>query len=74
MVSQSSILPTHAADIRNTRDDLHQMFMDWDETIKQWQAEEATAPSEEATHLIKQTHRFLAVRYTQAQQWGRGQK
>lgn len=58
--------------IRDTRDDLHHKFMDWDETIKQWQAEEATAPSEEATHLIKQTYRFLAVRYTQTQQWGRG--
>lgn len=58
--------------IRDTRDDLHQRFMDWDETIKQWQAEEATAPSDEATLLIKQTYRFLAVRYTQTQKWGRG--
>ena len=56
--------------IRDTRDDLHRMFMDWDETIERWQAEEATAPSDEATLLIKQTYRFLAVRFTQTQKWG----
>ncbi|MEE9597841.1 MAG: hypothetical protein V3V96_13785 [Acidiferrobacterales bacterium] len=56
--------------IRDTRDDLHHRFMDWDETIKQWQAEEATAPSDEATLLIKQTYHFLAVRFTKTQKWG----
>ncbi len=56
--------------IRDTRDDLHHRLMDWDETIEQWQAEEATAPSDEATLLIKQTYRFLAVRFIQTQKWG----
>ncbi len=56
--------------IRITRDDLHHRFMDWDETIKQWQADEATAPSVEAALLIKQTYHFLAVRFTQTQKWG----
>lgn len=58
--------------IRDARNDLHLRFMDWDETITQWQAEGATACSSEVELLIKQTYRFLAVKYTQTQKWHRG--
>ena len=61
----------HVQHIRDARDDLHHRFMDWDETITQWQAEGATERSDELELLIKNTYRFLAVNFTQTQKWNR---
>ncbi len=57
--------------IRDARDDLHHRFMDWDETIEQWQAEAAMERSDEVELLIKQTYRFLAMKFTRTQKWCR---
>lgn len=54
--------------VRESRDDLHQSLMYWDDVLEPWQsiAVEKGPPLEA---LLKQTYHFLAKRFSQASQW-----
>ncbi|MFB9355051.1 hypothetical protein [Sneathiella chinensis] len=57
--------------VRNTRDELHQRFMIWDDMIKGWKnliAEENPLVEKQ----LKATYRFLAQNYMQGQVWRLG--
>ncbi len=59
----------HVGLIRDTRDDLHRRFMDWDDVIELWQSEAGTEPSHDTKQLIKQTYRLLAQKFPLTQEW-----
>ncbi len=59
----------HVRHIRDTRDDLHRRFMDWDDIVDPWQTEEGAERSDEVELLIRQTYRLLAQKFPQTQDW-----
>ncbi len=60
---------TYVAHVREARDDLHRRFMDWDEIIEPWKAEEACERGEYAEQLVKQTYKFLAQKFPKTEEW-----
>jgi uncharacterized coiled-coil DUF342 family protein len=56
--------------IRETRDDLHNRFREWDDLIVKWEELEVVR-SPEAEALIKETYRFAAYHFPQNQSWRR---
>jgi hypothetical protein len=60
---------TYVEHIREARDDLHRRFMDWDEILEPWEAEEANERNDEVEQLIKKTYRLLAQTFPQNQDW-----
>jgi hypothetical protein len=60
----------HISHIRDARDDLHRRFMDWDDVIDPWQAEECRERSTAVEQMVKESYRLLAQRFTETQAWG----
>lgn len=63
---------THVGLIRETRDDLHNQFMIWQELLDVWNENPNLSCDEasDALHrVIKKTYQFLAQNFTQAQSW-----
>lgn len=60
----------HIQHIRDARDDLHRRFMDWDDVIDPWQAEECRERSTAVEQMVKESYRLLAQRFASSQAWG----
>ena len=56
--------------IRDARDDLHRRFMDWDDVIEPWKAEDCRERSPAVEQMVKESYRLLAQRFAQTQAWG----
>lgn len=54
--------------IRNTRDELHFEFMDWEDLIRAW-SDAAVRRDDGLEKVLRKTYHFLASRYPQAQPW-----
>jgi hypothetical protein len=54
--------------IRDTRDDLHTTFMEWDHMLDRWQGVQ-TVMTEEPETLLKGTYRFLAQNFAKGKEW-----
>lgn len=67
MESLKSIV-TQTRIIQDVRNDLHCRLMAWDEILPQWDAMEPRR-SAAAENLLRETYRFLAPRYLQADEW-----
>lgn len=57
--------------IRQVRDEVHTALLDWDEVIRAWH-NIGVGRSVSAESAIKQTYRFAASRFIEAQVWRRG--
>ena len=60
----------HVTHIRDARDDLHRRFMDWDDVIDPWQAEDCRERSTAVEQMVRESYRLLAQRFAQTQEWG----
>ena len=57
--------------IRQTRDDLRAAFMEWEDLVTKWEAQEIE-PESGIDVLIRETYRFAATNFPLTQSWGTG--
>ena len=59
----------HIGLIRQTRDDLHNRFMVWQELLDEWQDVVVDKSSDSLHRVIKKTYQFAAKHFAQAKTW-----